>query len=140
MQLSDKELEEIIRIKKTGGKRAEALRKKREKAAAQLAAIDAQIAQLTGGEAPAAPKAKGRPGPRAGAKRGKINFVAKMREVFAQAGKPLRAREIVESLPEVGVKIKDIPYTRKRVSVALATNKCFEQVSRGIYQLRDADE
>lgn len=133
MQLSDSDIQEIIRIKKSDGKKVEELRKKRDRLASQLAALDAQIIKLTG-EAPA-PVARKRGAPTRAARKTKINFVAKMREVFEQTNEPMRAREIVEALPGVGVKIKDAAYTRKRVSVALATNKCFEQVERGVYRL-----
>lgn len=143
MQLSDSDIQELIRIRKSGGKKVETLRKKQDKLTAQLAAVKAEIAKLTGEAAPATvaaaePQPRRRGAPKGGTRRGgRVNFVAKMREVLTNAGTPLRARDIVESLPTVGVKVKDIPYTRKRVSVALATNKCFEQVSRGIYQLKD---
>lgn len=135
MQLTESDIKEIIRIKKTGDKRLEALRNKRAGLVEKLAALDSEIAALIGDAT--VEKAPRRRGPARGTKRGKVNFVAKMREVFEQAGEPLRAREIVDALPGVGVKMKDIPYTRKRVSVALATNKCFEQVERGVYRLRE---
>lgn len=138
MQLSDNDLQELIRIKKTGGKKVEALQKKRVEIAARLAAIDVEIAKLTGEDPVEQPKAgKRRGASRSGAERGKVNFVGKMREVFSQAGTPLRAREIADGLLAVGVKIKDIAKIRKRISVALATSKCFEQVSRGVYKLKE---
>lgn len=133
--MSESDIQEIIRIKKVDDKRVEALRKKREKLVDQLVSLDAEITKLTG-EAPAADAPKRRGAPRGG-RRSKINFVAKIKEVFEQANEPLRARDIVDALPNVGVKVKDVAYTRKRVSVALATNKCFEQVERGVYRLSE---
>jgi hypothetical protein len=144
--LSEEDIQELIRLKKTDDKKVVSLRRKRDKIAAALAAIEAEIAKL-GGEA--APAKRGRrkgaklgrkPGPKPGAKRGgkrRVNFTAVVRDVFAQAGQPLRAAEVVEKLPEAGIKVKDPADMKKRVSVVLASQKnSFEQVSRGVYQLK----
>lgn len=151
-QLSENEIKELMRLKKTGDKKTIALQKKRDKIAAQLADIDAQLAALLG-EAPAAAPRRGRPAKKAGAaktaagarktgkrragKGGRTNLSAAVREVFARAGGPLKAREVVAALPEAGIKVKNEADMRKRISVVLASQKNhFEQVSRGVYQLK----
>jgi pyruvate/2-oxoglutarate dehydrogenase complex dihydrolipoamide acyltransferase (E2) component len=159
-QLSEDEINQLIKIKKMGGKKSAALLKKRDKLAAQLAAVEAELARLSGGKvAPSAqPKRRGRkPAAAKAAKTAKaaapakktagrkkkaagsrrINFSASVREVFTQAGTPLKASQVVDGLPGVGVKVKDISDMRKRVSVVLAQHKNhFEQVERGVYRLR----
>ncbi len=46
---------------------------------------------------------------------------------------------MVEGLPDVGVKVKNEADMKKRVSVVLASQKnYFEQVQRGVYQLKDS--
>lgn len=161
-QLSEDDIQEIIRIKKTSDKRSVSLMRKRDKLAAQLAALDAELAKIAGKPVAAATTGKRRgrkPGVKAAtaeaatAKTGKKkvatrgrkasagrrnNFSAAVREVFSQAGSPLKASQVVDGLPTVGVKVKDVSDMRKRVSVVLAQHKnYFEQVERGVYRLRD---
>lgn len=156
-QLTEDDIQEIIRIKKTSDKRSVALMKRRDKLAAQLAAVEAELAAVAGTSAPAAGKRRGRkPGRKPGVKpaaagakkvatRGRKkaagrrnNFSAAVREVFAQAGTPLKASQVVDGLPAAGVKVKDVSEMRKRVSVVLAQHKnYFEQVERGVYRLHD---
>lgn len=143
-ELSEEDIQELIRLKRTDDKKVVALRKKRDKLAADLAKAEAELAKLTGEEAPKrkrAPRKQGaKPGPKKGAKRGgrrRVNFTAAVREVFARAGAPLRAAEVVEQLPGVGIKVKDVADMKKRVSVVLASQKnSFEQVERGVYQVK----
>ncbi len=162
MELSEEDLQELLRLKKTGGKKADALRKKRDRLAADLAKAEAELAKLTGGETPAKRRGRkpGRPaaaaagaekktrgrkaGPAKGtkkrARRGagrRVNFTAAVRDVFVKAGTPLRAAEVVENLAASGVAVKDAADMKKRVSVILASQKnSFEQVDRGLYQLK----
>ncbi len=143
-QLTESEIQELIQIKKMGGKKAVALIRKRDKLAGQLAAIEAELARIEG--RPVA-KRRGRPstkggkaakGGRKASGRGRVNFSAAVREVFAKAGEPLRARQVVDGLAALGVKVTDPSDMRKRVSVVLAQHKKhFEQVDRGVYRLRD---
>lgn len=144
-RLSENDIHELLRLKKMGDKKVVALQKKRDKLAADLAKAEAQLAKLLG-DAPAKPRRGRKPGtkkaaaPAAGRKKRKssrVNLSAAVREVFARAGAPLRAREVVDALPDVGVKVKDVTDMRKRVSVVLASQKSyFEQVERGVYQLK----
>ncbi len=162
-ELSEDDLQELLRLKRTDGKLVAELSRKRDKLAEELAKADAELARLTGGAAPAkrrgrrkaaeksaeaeAPEMKQRakPGPKPGskrmAKRGgrrKVNFTAAVRDVFAKAGTPLRAAEVVGLLSDSGMKIKDPADLKKRVSVVLASQKnSFEQVERGLYKLKD---
>ena len=151
-QLTEDDIQELMRLKRTGGKKAVALQKKRDKLAADLAKVEAQLAELTGdvvakprrGRKPAARKtaapAKAKAGKKTtGARRGKrrVNLTATVRDIITQAGSPQRARDIVDALPGMGVKVKDIADMRKRISVVLASQKnSFEQVSRGMYQIK----
>lgn len=150
-KLSDADIQELIQLKKMGDKKTVALIRKRDRLAAKLADLDAEIAKIEG--RPAAKRrgrpAKGQPGRRPGrsAKRGRkpgnggINFSAAVREVFAKAGEPLRAKQVVEKLGEVGVTVTDPSDARKRVSIVLAQHKkYFEQVERGVYRLRENTE
>lgn len=140
--LSEEDIQEVIRLKKTGDKRAVTLRKKRDKLAAALEKIEAELAAIVGDPVPAkrGRRRGAKPGPKPGAKRGgkrRVNFTAAVREVFAQAGTALRAAEVVERLDSVGIKVKDLTEMKKRVSVILASQKnSFEQVERGKYQLK----
>jgi hypothetical protein len=148
-ELSEEDIQELIRLKKTGDKRVVALRRKRDKIAAALEKVEAELAGLLPDEAPAKRGAKrggkkrgAKPGPKPGAKRGakrNVNFTAAVRDVLVQAGQPLRAAEVVERLPAAGIKVKDVTDMKKRVSVILASQKnSFEQVERGVYQIKAA--
>ncbi len=141
--LSEEEIHELFRLKRTGDKKVIALTRKRDKIAENLAKVEAEIAKLCGEPLPAKRgprKQRGKPGPKPGAKRAgkrRVNFTAAVREVFVQAAQPLRAAEVVERLESVGVKVKDVTDMKKRVSVILASQKnSFEQVERGVYQLK----
>lgn len=156
-QLTESDIQELIRLKKQGSKKTIALRKKRDKLAAELARIDAQLEKADGdaGADAAKPARTGRRGRRkaavakpakapakakkAGARKGgrRQNLSAAVREVFAQAGTPLKASQVVDGLPTAGVKVKNVADMRKRISVVLASQKNhFEQVERGVYQLK----
>ncbi len=138
-QLSEDDIQELIRIKKTGGKQLVALRKKRDKLAAQLEALDAEIAMIAG-DAPAAKPRRGRkPAVQGKKKRGaRVNLSGAVRDVMAKSGDPMRARDIVDGLPDAGIKVRDVAAMRKRVSVVLASQtNHFEQVERGVYRLKD---
>ncbi|MDR1745499.1 MAG: hypothetical protein LBS30_07085 [Planctomycetota bacterium] len=147
-QLTEDEIQELIQIKKMGDKKTVALMRKRDRLASQLAALDAELARIEG--KPVARKRRGRPaskvkivarGRRKTSSGGRRpNFSAAVREVFVKAGEPLRARQVVEGLADMGVKVTDASDMRKRVSIVLAQHKKhFEQVERGVYRLRDAD-
>lgn len=168
-QLTESDIQELIRIKKMGDKKTVALRKKRDKLAANLARIDAQLEKMTGSPEEAKPaRAKRGRKPKAaaapakktatkrkkaakpetqdapakrGAPRGKrsagTSLSATVRQIFADAGTPLKASQVVDSLPGAGIKVKSIPDMRKRISVVLASQKNhFQQVERGLYQLK----
>lgn len=151
-QLSESDIQELMRLKKLGDKKVVTLQKKRDKLAADLEKLDAELAAILGtdtetpkrgrrGRKPAAVKkaATGKPrGRRKGATSRNNNLSAAVREIFANAGQPLKARDVVDALPGVGVKVKDLADMRKRISVVLASQKNhFEQVSRGLYQLKE---
>lgn len=158
MQLSEDDIQELIRFRKVGGKKVIALQKKRAKLAADLEKIDAQLARMTGeAEAPKRGRrpGKAKPGRPAKAKTEKaaktpgkkavgrpkksrrVNLSAAVREVFSRAGTPLKAKDVVDALPEVGIKVANVADMRKRISVVLASQKnSFEQVERGVYQLK----
>ncbi len=166
MQLSDAEIQELIQFRKIGDKRVVALRRRRDKLADNLAKVERELARLTGGadaaEAPRrvrrpgkrgrpakaqdgakpekkvkkAAKAKKAPG-RGGKKSPRLNLSAAVREIFAKAGAPLKASQVVDALPEAGIKVSNVADMRKRISVVLASQKNhFEQVERGVYQLK----
>ena len=82
---------------------------------------------------PVAKKAGGR----RGRKSSRSSLSAAVREVFAKAGTPLKASQVVDALSDVGIKVADVSAMRKRISVVLASQKNhFEQVERGLYQLK----
>ncbi len=158
-ELSDADLQEILKYRKTGDKKVDALRKKRDRLAESLEKAEAELAKLTGDEAPAKRRGRkpGRPAaagagkkakqakagkpaakrkPRSGSGR-RVNFTAAVRDVFVKTGGSLRAAEVVEHLAEAGIKTTDVPDMKKRVSVILASQKnSFEQVDRGLYRLK----
>ncbi|MDR1519623.1 MAG: hypothetical protein LBU23_05695 [Planctomycetota bacterium] len=77
--LSENEIQELFRLKKQGGRKVIALRKKREKAAAALAKLDRQIAAILGDEAGIAPTSgrQAKAGePRSGKRRGRRSGTA----------------------------------------------------------------
>ena len=154
MQLSESDIQELIRLKKMGDKKVIALQKKRDKLASDLAKVEAQLSKLMGDvEAPKRGRPRKNAGPaktaggrktggarkKAGrAKSKRLNLSAAVREALSRAGTPLKAKDIVEALPDVGIKVANVSDMRKRVSVVLASQKnYFEQVERGVYQLRD---
>lgn len=158
MGLSEKELMELVRLKKDGGKKLVELRRERNKLATAIAKIDKKLAEYGEGAADAgdvetAPRktrrgrGRGRKAAKAavkpasktkGAGRGKrraAGLTEAVRNVVANAADPVRASDIVDALPGVGFKVKDVAATRKRVSIILATQKgSFQQVGRGLYQ------
>lgn len=152
-QLSESDIQELMRIKKSEDKKLAELRQKRDKLAADLADLDAQLAfggpeksakrkPRRGGRKPGS-AAKAGPAKKAGkrgrARRGeeKVNMAGAVREAFEHAGTPLRARQVVDLLPEVGVEVADELDMRKRVSVILAQHKkSFQQIERGVYRLK----
>lgn len=139
-KLSEKELHELIRLKREDDKKLIGLRKKRDKIAAQLDEVKREIAEYEGSLKVGRTKKVSRPKKAAGTgKRRRLNLSAAVRDVFAQADAPLKAAQVVEGLPGVGMKVKDEADMKKRVSVVLASQKkYFEQVQRGVYQLKDS--
>ena len=147
MGLSEKDIKELIRLKKNGGKKLLELRRERKKLAAALAKIDMQLAEYGEGDASAAPrktrrkKGSGRKPAKVTKKRARKNgrravgLTEAVRNVVAKASKPVRASEVVDALPEAGFTVRDVAATRKRVSIILATQKgSFRQAGRGLYQ------
>lgn len=159
-QLTGEDIQELLRIKESEDKRVAELLKKRDRLAAELADIDEQLAGQTGGEMRGKKKPGRRPGRKAriavemdvvdaedkparrkGKRKGKgrrnNNLSATVRSIFAAAGGPLKASQVVEALPEAGIDVPDISEMRKRISVVLSSQKkYFEPVERGLYQLR----
>lgn len=173
-RLSENDIQEIIRLKKMGDKKVIAVRKERDRVAANLAKLDAQLAKLTGerpAEAAEAPphRRAGNPGRPKGSAKGKakakktsmvktkaakagkkitkikrddkkgrcINLSATVQEIFARAGEPLKANQIVDALPEAGIPVASVAGMRKRISVVLASQKNnFKRVKRGLYHLK----
>ncbi|MDR0361667.1 MAG: hypothetical protein LBJ46_03125 [Planctomycetota bacterium] len=153
-QLSERELEQLMQLKRDGGKKLQELRKERRKVAAELARIDRRIAQFggepeaetgkpVGAKAPSAAKKRGRPkkaeakprGRRKGPRRGK-GLTEGVMKVLEAAAEPLRASDIVDALPGAGFKVEDVKEARKRVSIVLASKKDrIENVGRGLYKL-----
>ena len=118
------------------------LRQSRAQLAAQLKDVDSRIALLTGKPSPA----------RAVVRRGKAAKAAmagpKRRQVGGVPGKPLkdflaeamgkggsmRARDLTEAVLEAGYPTKDRNF-RQTVASALAGDKRFRRIRRGIYKL-----
>lgn len=143
-KLSEADIQELIQLKKMGDKKTVALIRKRDRLAAQLEVIEAELAKIEGKPVqkrrgrPAGKGRAGRPARRGRKSVGGVNFSAAVREAFAKSGEPLRAKQVVELLPEFGVKVTDPSDARKRVSIVLAQHKkYFEQVERGVYRLRE---
>ena len=159
-RLSEREIHELLRLKKDNLKKAKALRKQRAALAASLEKLDRRIAEMTGGAAapvagpgtpilppdaqagPAKPGSKaGKPtaqksrkGRRAGRMEG---LTAAIRMVFANAkDQNLRAYQIVRALPEIGIKVDDFKSLRRRVSILLAHKPYFKRVDYGLYRLK----
>ncbi|MCC8167070.1 MAG: hypothetical protein LIQ31_13205 [Planctomycetes bacterium] len=61
MQLTESDIQELIRLKKQGDKKTVALRKRRDKVAAELARLDAELKKISGEEPAAGAKTRGRP-------------------------------------------------------------------------------
>lgn len=162
-RLSDNDVKELLRLRRLEDRKSIGLRKRRDKLAAEIARIDAQLAKL-GGEEEAEPEARPRarkgaakkrgrkpgvaaaaakktaaPRGRKGGKKGRRqNLSAAVRQVFTNAGEPLKASQVVDALPGVGVAVKDVAEMRKRISVVLASQKNhFETVERGVYRLKE---
>ncbi len=144
-QLSEDDIQEIIRLKKAGGKRVAALQRKRNRLAAEIERIDAELAGLSDGTGAAPRHKRGRkPGKKNTASKTtkkkhtgrRNNLSAAVRSIFQKTNKPLKASQVVDSLPKAGIHVADIADMRKRISVVLASQKNhFKQVSRGLYQL-----
>lgn len=105
------------------------------------AAAEKPAAKKTAGKKAAKKAAKKavakKPAVRKGKKRTRINLSATVRDIFAKAGAPLKASQVVDALPDAGIKVADVAAMRKRISVVLASQKShFEQVERGVYQLK----
>ncbi|MDR1533679.1 MAG: hypothetical protein LBU64_01070 [Planctomycetota bacterium] len=161
-QLSDRDIREVIRLKKLGGKRAVELKKKRAKLAETLDKLDQRLAALAGADfSPAPPVRRKSAGKAAKAARAKPaegeapaadqpidsarkgrkpspgSLASLVRKILDKSEEPLKAREIVERLPKTRVKALGVPALRKRISVLLATqNGYFEQTGRGLYKLK----
>ena len=162
MGLSEKDIKELMRLKKDGSKKLVELRRERKKLLTALKKINDQIVAFGGEDIfnmdSSAPKTRGRkPGRKAAAtgaapatrkKSVKAKSTGKgkrlvsggltdaVRQVLVDAGDSRRAADIVDKLPKFGYKVKDIGAIRKRVSIVLATQKKnFEQIGRGLYRI-----
>lgn len=162
MGLSEKDIKELMRLKKDGSKKLGELRRERKKLLTALKKINDQIVSYGGEDIfnmdSPVKKARGRkPGRKpalAEAATPKRKKTAKssskgkgkrlisggltdaVRKVLLDANDSLRAADIVDKLPGFGYKVKDVAATRKRVSIVLATQKKnFEQVGRGLYRI-----
>ena len=141
-----RQLQRELNAKKRG---LVALRRRRSKAAARLAAIEKEIAVLTG--AGAGPKVgrkkkvarkRGRPARKKRAKKvarkrrratGKP-LVAYMRQVLAKAPRGMRARDIAAAVTKAGYKSFSKDFYAV-VAKTLLDRKLFQRVSRGVYKL-----
>ncbi len=162
MGLSEKDIKELMRLKKDGSKRLEELRRERKKLLADLKKVNDTIVSLGGEDLftmEASPRKTRGPKPgrkaalsgitstkrnksaNAGSSRKGKRLVSggltdAVRKVLVDAGDSLRAADIVDKLPGFGYKVKDIAAVRKRGSIVLATQKKnFEQVGRGLYRI-----
>ncbi|MCC8180608.1 MAG: hypothetical protein LIP23_06845, partial [Planctomycetes bacterium] len=127
------------------------LKKRRDKLVEQVRLLDKEIAKYapeliedspSGAKRGKVAAKRGRKGKVVAARGkkplGRGDFSNAVREVFTKAGAPLRAKDVVDGLPGAGIKVDDVADMRKRVSVVLASQKNhFQQVERGVYQLRD---
>lgn len=110
MGLSEKELKELVRLKKDGSKKLTALRRERKKLQTALDKVDSEIAMFTGESVePAAPKTAARGRRRAKAKaapkaRGAKKTVKKTAKIAKTAGK--KAAKTAKTTARGGVKIK----------------------------------
>ena len=123
------------------------LRWRRAKLGTQLARLDRQIADLTGGPA-AAPAAKKRAAPKRKAKtarkakgkprgpagRRQRSLAQVIQDVLAKATKPMQARDITAAVLKAGYKTKDKNF-RATVAQRLAKSPQFNRLGRGVYKL-----
>lgn len=129
----------------------EKLREIRDKMAADVSILDARIALLTGKSPLALTAGRGRRGGRRG-KRAKVaKAPGRRRQVGGGAGKPLkaflaealetggtmRARDLTEAVLAAGYTTKDRNF-RQTVASALAGDRRFRRIRRGIYKLAAA--
>jgi|GEM_PF-2586248 hypothetical protein len=163
MGLSEKDIKELMRLKKDGSKKLGELRRERKKLLTALKKINDQIVSYGGEDifnmdSPATKRRGRKPGKKSTLaekaptskrkKPTKANSGAKgkrlisggltdaVRKVLVDANDSLRAADIVDKLPGFGYKVKDVAAIRKRVSIVLATQKKnFEQVGRGLYRI-----
>ena len=126
-----------------------ALRRRRTKAAARLAAIEKEIAVLTGagpgpkvGRKKKVARKRGRPARKKKARKvarkrrratGKP-LVAYMRQVLAKAPRGMRARDIAAAVTKAGYKSFSKDFNAV-VAKTLLAPKLFQRVSRGVYKL-----
>ena len=141
-----RQLQRELNAKKRG---LVALRKRRAKAAARLAAIDKEIAALTGaGPGPKVGRKKkvtgkrGRPAKKKKAKKAARKrrratgkpLVAYMRQVLGKAPRGMRARDIAAAVTRAGYKSFSKDFYAV-VAKTLLDKKLFQRVSRGVYKL-----
>ncbi|MDR3077995.1 MAG: hypothetical protein LBV15_04445, partial [Planctomycetota bacterium] len=140
LRLSEAEIQELLRLKKGGLKKTKALRKRRDALAARLAKLDRRIAEMTGEETVAAskPEAVASPVQAGPAKRGRkpgkrpaasrtsggdgrmIGITAAIRAALSGAkGQPLKAAQVVDAMPGIGIKVDNVAEMRQRVSILL---------------------
>lgn len=154
-QLSAEQIEQLSRVAQNAPEIAR-LQKERDKLAAQLEQINAQISELTG-DAPAAKSAKpgrkpGKRGPKAAgaiaapamkksrkAKGGRaapnqlFNAVV---AIMRDNGQPMNRKEVVERLVETGYPVADPDNTLKAISQLFVTRpKSFARAERGMYDV-----
>lgn len=95
------------------------------KLAAKLAAVDRQIAVLTGGPQRRVRKRKGRIG------KSLAEYIC---GVLTKAKGGMRARDVTAAVLQAGYRTKDKTFS-KTVAKTLASDRRFKRVSRGVYKL-----
>ena len=141
-----RQLQRELNAKKRG---LAVLRRRRAKAAARLAAIDREIAALTGpgpgpktGRKKRVTRKRGRPASKKKAKKvarkrrratGKP-LVAYMRQVLGKAPRGMRAGEIATAVAKAGYKSFSKDFNAV-VAKTLLDRKLFKRVRRGVYKL-----
>ena len=140
---SIRELRSELQIKET---MLSSLRARRDKLGSQLAALERQIAALSGGarrgrkpgRRPATPKAAAKRTPKLRpARRGRRGtpLVDYVQNVLKKAPKPMRVKEVVKAVTAAGYK-SDSKDFYGIVATALRDPKKFHKVKRGVYKLK----
>ena len=123
---------ELHRLLKERDRQVRTLRKRRRDLASDLAAVDKQIAALTGGRTVRTPAA---PAPaRRRRARGGMTLPQAITKVLTGAGKPMRLKVITQAVLDGGYETTSKDFYNV-VSQTLHTRDEFKNVARGVYTL-----